>query len=479
MSLLKYFKLKSDSVLPNPNGPLSKLVPSSSIIAANEAVKDAISETTKTRGPYVQFTAEEKARMGKRAAECGIASTVRYFNKIYSDREVKESSVRTWKKKYTDEVNKRKRAGEEEIDISELPDKKRGRRLLLGEELDRQVQSYILDLRDNGAVINSTITMAVAQGIVNNFDSNLLLENGGHINLTKTWAKYLLQCLGFVKRRSSTKSKVSPSDFSHLQEQFSYDARVLIEIMEIPNSLVINWDQTGIQYIPVSKWTMEREGLKRVEITGFEDKRQITAVFGATMDGDFLPPQLIYAGKTPKCIPKVNLPADWDVTFTNNHWSNELVMMDYVNKILFPYITQKRQQLKLDPLHPALVIFDRFRGQCTDQFLSLLNTNNVHILIVPANCTDRLQPLDISVNKAAKEFLRRQFQDWYATKICSQVHQREMQDSSTIQPVDLSLAVVKPLGARWMIKLFDYMKQNPNIIRNGFNKAGIISATHM
>ena len=68
--------------------------------------------------------------------------------------------------------------------------------------------------------------------------------------------------------------------------------------MEIPNSLVIDWDQTGIQYIPVSKWTMEGEGLKRVEITSFEKKQQITAVFGATMDGDFLPPQLIYAGKT-------------------------------------------------------------------------------------------------------------------------------------------------------------------------------------
>jgi len=65
MALLKYFKLKSDSVLPNPNGPLSKPVPSSSIIATNEVVKDAISQSTKARGPYMQFTAEEKARMGK------------------------------------------------------------------------------------------------------------------------------------------------------------------------------------------------------------------------------------------------------------------------------------------------------------------------------------------------------------------------------------------------------------------------------
>ena len=79
-------------------------------------------------------------------------------------------------------------------------------------------------------------------------------------------------------------------------------------------------------------------------------------------------------------------------------------MIDYVNKILLPYITQKRKQLNLDSLYPLLVICDHFKGQCTDQFLSLLKDNGIHILIVPANCTDRLQPLDISINKTAKEF---------------------------------------------------------------------------
>ena len=72
---------------------------------------------------YVQFTAE-KARIGKQTAECDIASTVKYFDKIYSDRKVKKSSVRTWMNKYKYEISKRKCAGEDEIDISELPDKK-------------------------------------------------------------------------------------------------------------------------------------------------------------------------------------------------------------------------------------------------------------------------------------------------------------------------------------------------------------------
>ena len=49
-------------------------------------------------GSYKQFTAEEEARIGKRAAEHGVASTVCYFNKVFSDRVVKESSVRPWRK---------------------------------------------------------------------------------------------------------------------------------------------------------------------------------------------------------------------------------------------------------------------------------------------------------------------------------------------------------------------------------------------
>ena len=62
---------------------------------------------------------------------------------------------------------------------------------------------------------------------------------------------------------------------------------------EIPDELVISCDQTGIKYVPVSQWTLERKGAKRVEVQGVDDKRQITAVFGVSLTGDFLPVQLI------------------------------------------------------------------------------------------------------------------------------------------------------------------------------------------
>ena len=144
-------------------------------------------------------------------------------------------------------------------------------------------------------------------------------------------------------------------------------------------------------------------------------------------------------------------------------------MIDYVEKILVPYVYNKRELLKSSHFYPALVIFDQFSGQVTEAVLQLLEQNNLHYVIVPANCTDRLQPLDVSVNKSAMEFLRRQFHDWYAKQICE-----HLQDNTPVTPVNLRLSVVKPLGEEWMKGLYDYLKAKPEIIINGFKGAGIV-----
>ena len=99
--------------------------------------------------------------------------------------------------------------------------------------------------------------------------------------------------------------------------------------------------------------------------------------------------------------------------------------------------------------------------------LALLEQHNILYVIVPPNCTDRLQPLDISVNKPAKEFLRSKFQTWYASQVSIQV-----QSGSTI--IDLKLSTMKPLGANWLIEIHDYFKKRPEIIMNGFKAAGIV-----
>ena len=76
-------------------------------------------------------------------------------------------------------------------------------------------------------------------------------------------------------------------------------------------------------------------------------------------------------------------------------------MKTYIEEVIVPYVKQKRAQLKLNEDHPALAIFDVFKGQCTEEVLQMLEENNIERVCVPANCTDRLQPLDLSVDKTS------------------------------------------------------------------------------
>ena len=77
--------------------------------------------------------------------------------------------------------------------------------------------------------------------------------------------------------------------------------------------------------------------------------------------------------------------------------------------------------------------------------------------------------MDLSVNKPAKEFMRRKFQEWYAIEVQKQLDQ----GATDITPVDLRMSIMKPLGAKWLVSLYDYFKTNDSIVLNGFKAAGI------
>ena len=104
--------------------------------------------------------------------------------------------------------------------------------------------------------------------------------------------------MGYSRRRANSKSKILPHDFLYIKEQFLIDIKSVVKMEDIPDELIFNWDQTAMKLVPSASWTMEKRGTKRVEISGIDDKRQITAVFACSMAGEFLPLQLIYKGTT-------------------------------------------------------------------------------------------------------------------------------------------------------------------------------------
>ena len=134
--------------------------------------------------------------------------------------------------------------------MSELVPMKRGRPLLIGDELDRQVGEYILDTRRVGGDINTAVVIAGGTGIMMSQNPSLLkgMKDG---KLTKDWAKYVLQCMGFVKRKATTKVKINVQDFVEIKKLFLLDVSNVVKMNEICEEMIVNWDQMGINYVPV------------------------------------------------------------------------------------------------------------------------------------------------------------------------------------------------------------------------------------
>ena len=107
-------------------------------------------------------------------------------------------------------------------------------------------------------------------------------------------------------------------------------------------------------------------------------------------------------------------------------------MIQYIIHIILPYVEAMRESLGEEDA-PALVIMDNFKGQITSK---LLEENSIHTCILPPNTTDLLQPMDLSVNKPAKEFLRQKFQEWYADQVVKLSRGQDI-ETAEIEPVNL------------------------------------------
>ena len=95
-----------------------------------------------------------------------------------------------------------------------------------------------------------------------------------------------------------------------------------IQLYSIPPELVLNSDQTPSSYVSVGKYTMAAHGSKSVAIAGLSDKRNITLTFVVSLAGEFLPMQVIYAGKTKQSQPRgFVFPKGFSITQNPKHWS--------------------------------------------------------------------------------------------------------------------------------------------------------------
>lgn len=328
-----------------------------------------------------------------------------------------------------------------ELDLKEaemvaLSPKKCGRLVLLGQKLDSLVQMYLKKVREGGGVVSARIAMATARGILLKY---MLVEFGGHIELSQQWAHSL-----WDDANMSTTAKSKETHMNFMEQKNIKTVNKNNRIVKKNNKIVMLqslWPLRIFHQVDfqLGLMDMNRQRIKWVEIISNIDKHQITAVFCGSLAGNFLPVQVIYKGKIEHCHPCFAFPSGWLITHSPKHWSTEMTMLQYVEHINLTYVEKVCQSFGADT--PAVVIMDNFKGQVTDLRLLFLATISFTFVYVP-----QTQLIDYNHTflwkKAAKDHIRRQFSQWYSEQVLAQLEEVSDLHELEIEPNDINMATM-------------------------------------
>ena len=77
--------------------------------------------------------------------------------------------------------------------------------------------------------------------------------------------------MGLVRRKATTsRPKLFPAEFKEKKQSYLEEIVGKIHMHDIPHKHIINCDQTGINVLPTSNWTLESKGAKRVLMQWFK-----------------------------------------------------------------------------------------------------------------------------------------------------------------------------------------------------------------
>ncbi|KAF6760603.1 hypothetical protein DFP72DRAFT_764170, partial [Ephemerocybe angulata] len=144
--------------------------------------------------------------------------------------------------------------------------------------------------------------------------------------------------------------------------------------------------------------TWAEKGSKQVAAVGLEEKRAFTVMVSVSSDGQVLPFQSIYEGKTEKVVPSASAPyrrecdeigCCFEHSRSSTYWSNQLTMKLFVEKILAPYFDRQRERLGLPSASMALWTIDVFSVHRSEEFRTYMKSTHRNIILdfVPGGCT--------------------------------------------------------------------------------------------
>ena len=297
-------------------------------------------------------------------------------------------------------------------------------------ELLKSIDSFLLSILASNIEVDTAILRPFVLAHITVFDGGRYAhiledsEGGGRVfKCSREWLRQRLIGLNKSWRKATNDSGKLPDGWEEELECMLVRVAYVVFIHDIPKALFGNMDETPLMWLARMGYTWGDRGASNVCTSGAKDKRQSTGTPWLSFLGEILFFHTTIKGKTVQCLPSPAFRAreEFKPPFTEimfghseNHWVTKQTMKDQVlmaDKFRREYAASNG----LDPNTKMLILWDvycRHRDGDLREFMAE-NTPNLIVLFVPANLTEKGQPLDIYFNAAFKVSYKRLLRQSY------------------------------------------------------------------
>ncbi|XP_063226437.1 tigger transposable element-derived protein 6-like [Bacillus rossius redtenbacheri] len=168
---------------------------------------------------------------------------------------------------------------------------------------------------------------------------------------------------------------------------------------------IFNFDETGCSTGQKPTKIIAGKGVKQVaKVTSGEKGSLVTSCYIVNAAGNTLPPVIIF----PRMHFKEHMlhvaPTGSLGLATQSGWMNGELFVE----VLHHFVKHSFSSLE----NPAVLILDIHESHLSIEAIELAKENGVTILTIPPHCSNRLQPLDVSVFAAFKSFYNASVDSW-------------------------------------------------------------------
>jgi DDE superfamily endonuclease len=218
-------------------------------------------------------------------------------------------------------------------------------------------------------------------------------------------------------RRWARASNIVQRRNTHVAQNTRYDAGIMEEFTSYVNGqiesggytadLVVNIDETNIEFDMTGTMTLAPEGAQTVSIRTSGSSSRCTVLLGVTLSGIKLPPFIIFKGSATGRLYREWTCAGTQYPNTSKYavqakaWIDSPTMLEWIDKVWAPFCDGKP---------PTYLLMDECTVHKTASVKTALEDLSTEVDFIVKGYTSKLQVLDVGVNKPFKHYMRESYE---------------------------------------------------------------------